>query len=104
MKPLTIDPTFDTSSFNLSSGTSDHLPVVNVFLKVVKKHIATTVAGLTCLWDIRATNSMIKRRHTKHCERKMRSNKVEYNRSDGVYYTTHDVKVPFACRNYVAEK
>ena len=38
---------------------------------------------------------MIKRRHTKHYERKMRSNKVEYSTASGVYCTTHDVKVPF---------
>ena len=38
---------------------------------------------------------MIKRRHTKHYERKMRSNIVEYITAAGVYCTTHDLKVPF---------
>ena len=49
---INSDPAFDNSSFNLSSGTSDPLPVVTVSLRGGKKHIATTVAGLTCLWDI----------------------------------------------------
>ena len=60
------EPKFDTSSFNLSSGTSYPLPVVTVSLRVVKKHRATTVAGITCLWDSGATNSMIKILHNNH--------------------------------------
>ena len=67
---------FDTNSFNLSSGTSNPLPVVTVSFQVGKKHVSENVAGLTWLWDNRATNIMINRKHTKHYERKMRSNKV----------------------------
>ena len=89
------DPTFDNSSFNLSRGTSDPLPVVTVSLRGGKKHGATIVAGITCLWDSGATNIMIKRRHTKHYERNMTSNKVEYITAAGMYCTTHDIKVPF---------
>ena len=40
------DPKFD-SSFNLSSGTKDPLPVLTVSLQGGKKHISMTVAGLT---------------------------------------------------------
>ena len=40
------EPKFD-SSFNLSSGTKDPLPVVTVSLRGDKKHIATTVASIT---------------------------------------------------------
>ena len=40
------DPKFD-SSFNLSSGTKDPLPVVTVSLRGDKKNIATTVASIT---------------------------------------------------------
>ena len=58
------DPTFENSGFNLSSGTSEPLPVVTVSLRGGKKHRATVVAGLTLLWYSGATNSMIKRRHT----------------------------------------
>ena len=92
---INSEPTFDHSSFNLSSGTSESLPVVTVSLQGGKINRETIVAGLTCLWDIRATESMIKRRHTNHYERKMRSNIVEYRTVDGVCCTTHDVKVPF---------
>ena len=92
---INSDPTFDNSSFNLSSGTSDPLPVVTVSLRGGKKNRATIVSGPTCLWDSGATNSMIKRRHTKHYERNMRSNKVEYNTDAGVYCTINDVKVTF---------
>ena len=60
------EPTFDTNSFNLSSSTSNPLPVVTVSLLVGKKHISTYVSGLTCLWDSGATNSMINIKHTKH--------------------------------------
>ena len=51
---------FDTSGFNLSSGTSEPLPLVTVYLQLGKENIATTVAGLASLWKIGATDSMIK--------------------------------------------
>ena len=92
---INSDPTFDTSSFNLSINTSNLLPVVTVFLQGGKKHRSTTVAGLECLRGIGSTNRMIKRRHTKHYERKMRCNKVEYSTADGFYCNAHYVKVPF---------
>ena len=59
------EPTFDTNSFNLSSSTNDPLTVVTVFLREGKKHGATTADGLTSLWDSRATDSTLKRKHTK---------------------------------------
>ena len=89
------EPTLDNSSFNLSRGTRYPLTVVTVSLQGGKKHRATVVAGITCLWDSGATKSMIKRRHTKHYECKMRSNRVEYSTDAGVYYTTHDFKETF---------
>ena len=54
---------FDTNLFNLSRGTKDPLQVVTVILLGGKKHIATTVAGLTCLWYSRSTDRMIKIRY-----------------------------------------
>ena len=59
------EPKFGPSSFNLSSGTRDPLPVVIVSLRGGNKHISTVVSGLTCLWDSGATNIMINRKHTK---------------------------------------
>ena len=97
-------PEFDTSIFNLSSGNSDPLPVVTVSLRGLKKHRSTTVAGITSLWYSWATNIMIKIRHNKHYERKMRSNKVEYSTATGVYCTTHDVKVPFCIPYFSSSK
>ena len=79
------EQTFDTSSFNLSSSTSDPLPVVTIYLRRGKKNIATTAACLTRLWYSGVTNRMIKIRHTKNYERKMRSNKVEYSTASGMY-------------------
>ena len=87
------NPAFDTTRFNLSSGTKDPLPVVIVSLRVGKKQIATTVDGLTCLWDSGDTKIMIKIRHTKYYERNIRSNKVECSTVASFYRTTHDVKV-----------
>ena len=55
------EPTFDTNSFNLSSGTSYPVPVLNLSLLGRKKHKAMAVAGITCLWDSRYTDSIIKR-------------------------------------------
>ena len=61
---INIEPEFDTSNFNSSSGTRDPLPVVTVSLRGGNKHRATTLAGLTCLWDIGANNSMVNRLNT----------------------------------------
>ena len=70
------EPTFDTNSFNLSSGTKNSIPAVIVSLQGGKKNESTTVDGLTFFWDIGDTKSMIKRIHTKYYEHKMWSNKV----------------------------
>ena len=53
-----IDTAFD-NMFNLFSRTKYPLPVVTVSLQGAKKHRATTVAGLSCLWDSGATESRI---------------------------------------------
>ena len=97
-------PKFDNSSFNLSRGTSYPLPVITVSLRGGNKHRATTVAGLTCMWDKRATNNIIKIRHPKHYVHKMRYNKVEYSTAAGVYFATHDVKVHFFMLEFSSSK
>ena len=38
---------------------------------------------------------MVKRKHTKYYECKLRSDKLGYSTAAGVYCTPHDVKVPF---------
>ena len=38
---------------------------------------------------------MVKRKHTKYYELKMRSNKLKYSAATGLHCTTHDVKVTF---------
>ena len=95
---------FDTNSFNLSSGTRHPLPVVTVTLQGSKKHRATTVACLTLLWDRGATDSMIKRKHTKYYERNMRYNTVEYGTDSGMHCLAHDVKVPFYMPDFYSSK
>ena len=65
-----------------------------------KKHRSTAVSGLISLLDSRATNNTIKIKHTKHYERKMQSNKVEYSTASGVYCTTHYIKVPFCMSEF----
>ena len=57
------------------------------------------VSSLTFLWDIGTTNITIKRKHTKHYERRMRYNKVEFSTAAGAYCTTHKPKLPF-CMPY----
>ena len=92
------------NTFNLSIRNKDPLTLVTFIIQGGKKQGATTVDGLTCLWDGGYTNSMIKIRHTKYYGIKMRYNKVEYSTAAGLYCTTHDVKVhlcmpDFSCRN-----
>ena len=87
---------FDNSSFNSSRGIRDPLPVGTVTIRGGKKHRATAVAGLTCTWDNRATDSIINRKDTKNYERNMRYDKVEYIRADVMNCTTHDSKM-FLC-------
>ena len=82
--PIEYEPRFD-SKFILSSGTKDPLPVVTVSLRRGKKQRAKIIAGLTCLWDSRATDVMIKRRHTKPYEIKIRSKKVKCSTDVGPY-------------------
>ena len=45
-KSINSEPACNTSNFNLSSGTSNPLPVVTVSLRGGKKHRATTDAGI----------------------------------------------------------
>ena len=69
--------TFDSSNYNLSSGTINPLPVVTVSLRGGKKQIETTVSSLTFLWGVRATNSMINRRDMNHYDRNILFNKLD---------------------------
>ena len=66
--------------------------------------MATMISGLTCLWDSRATNSMINIKHTKYYEHNMRSIKLEYSTSIGLYYTTHGVKITLFIREFSISK
>ena len=77
------EPKFD-NTFNLSSGTKDPLIVVTVCLRGGKKHRATNVDDLTCLWDSGDTGITNKRRHNKYYELKIWSNKVEYDKAAGL--------------------
>ena len=78
------EPTFDTISFNSSSGNRDPFSVVTVTFRGGNKNRAIIVAGITCLWDSGATESIINRKHNKHYERKMRYNRVEYSTAAGM--------------------
>ena len=73
---IEYDPKFD-NIFILSSGTKYPLAVATEIFRGGRKQGATTIAGLTCLWDSGSINSIIKRQHTKHDKRKTRSNKIE---------------------------
>ena len=59
------EPKFN-NIFSLSIGTKDPLPVVTFSIRGGKKQISSMVDGLTLLWDSRATNSVIKIKHTKN--------------------------------------
>ena len=77
------------------------LALLTVSLKGDKKNRETIMSSLSCLWDSRATNSMI---DTKNIDIglygcNIHSNKVEYITATGLYSTTHDVKLPF-CMPY----
>ena len=92
---IAYDQNFD-NRFILSSGFNrDILPIVTVALRGGKKNRAGIISSLICLWDIRATNIVINRKHTRPCERIIRSNKADCITEAGPYCTTHDIKVPF---------
>ena len=97
---IEYEPKFD-NKFILSSGTKDPLPVVTVSLNRGKKQRATIITSLTCLWDIGATNSVIKIRHTKPYKRKISPNKVEYSTAVVPYCMTRGIKVTF-CMPYIS--
>ena len=97
------DPKFDNQCI-LPSRTKDPLPVVTVRLIGGKKHRAIMVSILTCLWYSGANNSIIKIKHTKYYERRMRSNNVEYSTAVGTYCTTHEVKVTFCMPEFSSSK
>ena len=56
------------------------------------------------MWDIRDTNTKIKRRHNKLYKRKIHSNKVEYSTDAVTYWTTHDVKVSLIMLEFSSSK
>ena len=72
---IEYEPKFD-SKFSLSSGTKDPLLVVTTRTLGGKKHRATLIYSLTCMWYSGATNIMNKMRHTEPFESKIHSNKV----------------------------
>ena len=92
------------NKFSLYSVTKDPLLVVTARLQGGKKHRATMIYGLTCLWDSGSTNIMIKRRHTKPYDRNASSNRVEFSIAVGPYCTTHDVKVTFCMPDFSSSK
>ena len=57
---IEYEPIID-NKFSFYSGTNDPLTVVTISLRGGKKHRETINSSLTCLWDSRATNSVIKR-------------------------------------------
>ena len=92
------------STFSLSSGTKVPLPVLTVSLRGGKKQKAISFSVRTCLWDIGATDTMIKRQYTNPYDCKRRSNKVEYSTVAGPYCMTHDVKVPLFVPEFSGSK
>ena len=96
--------TFDTSNFNLSTGANNPLPVVTVSLQGGKKHRATTVSGITCLWDSGATGSMINIKHTKHYECKI--GLIKYSIVLTLVCTVQLMmsKYLFACRDFLVAR
>ena len=62
------------------------------------------VDGLTCLWDIGATDSMIYIKQNKYYDHKMQYNKVEYSTDAGMYCTINDAKVPFCVPYFSSSK
>ena len=100
---IEYEPKFD-NKFSLSSGTKDTLSVVTTILRGVNKHGATIIYGLTCLWDSRATERIIKKLHTKPYDLKICSIEVEYSTSEGPYCTIHEAKVPYFMLDFSSSK
>ena len=78
--------------------------VVIVLLGGVKNSRKATTCSLIYLWDSRASNFMIKRKHVKPYKAKLRSNKTENNTDSSTYWTKHAVKVPFFIVVFLSRK
>ena len=83
-----------SSGWTAHQGVTGHISTKDQYPRDNRKR-ETHVSSITCLWDTIATDSTNKRNYTNIIERKMRSNKVEYSTSTGVYCTAYDVKVTF---------
>ena len=75
MTPYNMSQKFDSKS-SLYSDTKDPLPMVTVRLWEGKKNRATIIDGIKFMWDRGATDSIIKRLHTKPYQHNIGSNKV----------------------------
>ena len=81
------------NKFSLSIWNKEPVPVVTVSLREGKKLRTAMIPVVLFLWGSRATYIIIRLKHTKHYECRMRSNKVEHSTAAGPYCTTHDFKV-----------
>ena len=101
---IAYDPNFG-NKFGLSSNSNmDTLPLVTVTLRGGNKNRVDRISGLTCLWYSGATDSIIKKKHTRPYERIMNSNKVEYSMVAGPYFMIHNVKMPFCMPDFSSSK
>ena len=66
---------------------------MTISLREGKKSRKDLVSGLILLWSSRSSDIMIKRKHMKHYESKLISNRVKYITAASPYYTTHDMKI-----------
>jgi hypothetical protein len=63
------------------------------------------VAGLSCLWDTGASDSMVKKSFVRKFREKFHKNKQEYDTAGGTYTTSnYDVKIDFTMPEFSASK
>ena len=84
------------NKLSLSSGSNrDNMKIVTVSLRGVNKNRANIIASLTCLYDSRLTDRIIRMKQTMLYDHNISSNNLHYSTATGPYCMKHDVKVQF---------
>ena len=90
------------------SNQSDHfklsIPATTVSVCEGKKSRGIHMAGLICLWDSGASDSMIKKLYVRKLLEKFRKNKQEYDTAAGIYTSNYEIKIDFMLAEFSTKK
>ena len=70
-------------------------PIISVDIRKGKKARMIHVTGLSYLWDIGASDSMIKKLFVRKFREDFRKNRQQYDTAGSIYLSSYDVKINF---------